>query len=143
MTARTKGVRGTRSVFSTGIDAVNKQTVSESLEPMARSAYQIYEVHSKSEIRPFIQSKTGIYVRGNAYYQLTKTETIQANKSIVVVDKNTNKAYTGEHARDLIGLPRGQATRVRPDHNPQYEIYVQSTSVNRALMPNTRVLVKR
>ena len=142
MTSRAKGVRGTRSVFSTGLDAVNKQTVSESLEPLPRSAYSIWDVKNKASIRPFVSQVTGNYVRGNAYYELTKTETIQAEKSIVVVDKNTNKAYTGEHARDLIGLPRGEATRVRPNHNPQYEIYVQSTSVNRALMPNTRVLVK-
>ncbi|MFE5867048.1 VWA domain-containing protein, partial [Streptomyces roseifaciens] len=30
--------------------------------------------------------------------------------------------------------------RIKPDHNDDFTIFVQSTSVNRKLVPNTRVL---
>jgi hypothetical protein len=35
-------------------------------------------------------------------------------------------------------VPRAQ---VKPDFNPDYEVYVQSTSVNRKLVPGTSLLV--
>lgn len=143
MTARTKGVRGTRNVFSTGVDAVNKSTVSQSLIPLSSSAYRLLPVGVVDRIDNFVRRSTGShYVPGMAYYQLTKTETIQARKDIVVVDKKTNKAYSGPEARHLIGLPDGQPIRVRPDHNPLYDIYVQSTSINRKLLAGTKVLVR-
>lgn len=143
MTNRAKGLRGTRSVFSTGVDAVNKSTVSQSLIPLSSSAYRLLSVGAVDRIDNFVRRYTGShYVPGMAYYQLTKTETIQARKDIVVVDKKTNKAYSGPEARHLIGLPDGQPIRVRPDHNPLYDIYVQSTSINRKLLAGTKVLVR-
>lgn len=140
MTARASGVRGTRSVFSTGADAVNKRTVKRNLTPVA--GYKEYDVKSKSRIDEFVSFRTGYYSTGMAYYQLTKTETIQPQKSILVREKATGVIYGGAEARHLIGLPDGQPVRVKPDHNPDYDIFVQSTSVNRNLMPNTKVLVK-
>lgn len=141
MDNRTKGVRGTRSVFSTGLDAVNKVTVATNLEPMPKNQYGLYDVGEKSRIDEFVRALGYNYVKGMGYYQLTKTETIQPQKNIIVVDKKTGVAYTGDNARHLIGLPDGVRVRVKPDHNPKYDIFVQSTSVNRNLMPNTRLLI--
>ena len=142
MTARATGVRGTRSVFSTGADAVNKKTVSQ-LVPLQSSDYDLYPVVRKARIDEYVVKDIGNvrYVKGKAYYQLTKTETIQPQKEIVVVEKSTAKAYGGPEARQLIGLPN-HAVRVKPDHNPDYDIFVQSTSLNRNLVPNTRILLK-
>lgn len=142
MTARTKGVRGTRSVFSTGVDAVNKATVSAALVPLSSNAYTLHPVNLAGRIDEFIRSMGQNYIAGMAYYQLTKSEKIQARKDIVVVEKGTNKAYSGPEARHLIGLPDGKEIRVRPDANPLYDIYVQSTSLNRKLVPGTKVLVR-
>lgn len=141
MAARATGVRGTKNVFSTGADTVNKQTVVKNLDPVDKSTYSIHPVAIRTSIKDYIvgvlskEFKTGI-----GYYQLTKTETIQANKKIMVVDKKNNNAYSGAHARDLIGLP-DKSVRVRPDANPRFDIFVQSTSNNRVLVPNTRFLV--
>lgn len=140
MTARATGVRGTRSVFSTGADAVNKRTVAKALTPLTKNAYNIHPVSLTSRIDDFINALTGYYVKGKAYYQLTKSEIIQPQKQIVVVEKKTGKAFSGPDARHLIGLPDTRI-RVRPDANPEYDIYVQSTSLNRKLVPNTNVLV--
>jgi hypothetical protein len=138
MTNRASGVRGTRNVFSTGADAVNKRTVTQSLKPL--SGYEIYTVREKDRIDHFVRSLGYEYYAGMGYYQLTKTETIQPQKNIIVVDKRTNKAYGGAEARNLIGLPNAPV-RVKPDYNPDYDIFVQSTSFNRNLVPNTRLVL--
>lgn len=144
MTARASGLdtNFTKSgLFSTGADAVNEQTVTSTLVPLNQHGYQLLPVHSKIRIDDRV-NKSGIPYRvGSGYYELSKTETIQPQKAIIVVDKGTGQAYTGQQARDLIGLPKSIALKVKPDYNPKYKIFVQSTSVNRNLMPNTEVLV--
>lgn len=140
MTARATGVRGTRNVFSTGSDAVNAKTV-RSLDTLKETAYDVFTVNTTSQISDAIRGAVGHYTAGIGYYQLTKSETIQANKKILVLDKKTLKAYGGDQARGLIGLPASGSVRVRPNANPDYEVYVQSTSHNRKLLPGTKVLV--
>lgn len=141
MTSRAKGVRGTKSVFSTGTATVNKTTVRQALNPLDRKSYRIHQVTADSRIDQFITNLGYSFRTGMGYYQLTKTETIQAAKQIVVVDKSNGQAYSGDEARGLIGLPN-KAVRVRPDHNPLYDIFVQSTSINRKLLRGTKLLVK-
>jgi hypothetical protein len=81
------------------------------------------------------------YAIGHGYYQLTKTETIQPRKQIVIREKQTNKVYGGDAARDILGLPRGTAIRVKPNANPSYDVFVQSTSVNRKVLKGTDLIV--
>ena len=141
MAGRATGIRGTRSVFGTGADVVNRSTVAHALRPLTTKDYALYDVPAAARIDEFVKGVRGSYVRGTGYYQLTKTETIQATKQIIVVERLTGRAYSGQQARDLIGLP-SRPVRVKPDYNPEYDIYVQSTSINRKLMPKTRLLVK-
>jgi hypothetical protein len=142
MTNRASGVRGTRSVFSTGVDAVNKSTVRSTLRALSSRDYSLHPVGSKSRIDEFITALGLPFRTGMGYYQLTKTEDIQAQKQVVVVEKSTGKAYAGPEARNLIGLPSDRTVRVKPDYNPEYDIFVQSTAPNRNLLPNTRLLVR-
>lgn len=139
MVARAKGVRGTKSIFSTGLDAVNAKTVHATLTPLTDS-FVLIPVSFAEEIRQRVERAGRLYTKGKAFYQLTKTEDIQATKKIAVRERSTGKIYTGPDARKLIGLP-DREVRVKPDHNPEYDIFVQSTSVNRKLVPNTQVLV--
>lgn len=139
MTARTKGVRGTRGVFSTGVQTVNKATVKQTLTPLTNFSHLF--VGDRIRIDEFVADTLGEYKRGHAFYQLTKTENIQPQKEVVVVDKKTGMVYGGSEARNLIGLDN-QTVRVRPDANPLYDIFVQSTSLNRILVPGTKVLVR-
>ena len=141
MVGRAAGVRGTRSVFGTGIDVVNKRTVSKNLTPLKSGAFQVLDSNTTAQIRDFVTAATGTYVRGNAYYQLRKRETIQPSKNVIIVERSTGKAYTGDAVRPLLGLPDGEYVDVRPDHNPNYDIFVQSTSVNRKVTPSDKVLV--
>lgn len=141
MEAREKGVRGTRSLFSTGLDAVNVKTVHATLVPLSKNTYDMIPVHQDSAIREYIQSRGLHYSIGKSFYQLTKTETIQASKQIAIREKATNKVFWGDSARDLLGLSRDIDVRVKPDINPEYDVFVQSTSVNRKLLRDTDVLV--
>lgn len=141
MEARQKGIRGTRSLFSTGLDAVNTQTVHSTLVPLSPASYDIIPVHQDSPIREYIYSRGLHYTIGKSFYQLTKTETIQPQKQIAIREKATNQVFWGEAARDLLGLPRDISVSVKPDINPEYDVFVQSTSVNRKLLRDTDVLV--
>lgn len=144
MQARSKGgFVGTRSLFSTGLDAVNAQTVHATLTPLQKGTYDIIPVHQDSPIRDYVYSRGLDYEIGKGFYQLTKTENIQPQKKIAIREKATGKVYWGDAARDLLGLPRGVQVRVKPDLNPEYDVFVQSTSVNRKLIRDTDLLVLR
>lgn len=142
MQSRTKGVHGTRSLFSTGVDAVNPQTVhAAGLTELPPRSYHMLKVVERGPIRETAYKQGHPYVLGHGYYQLTKTETIQPGKEVAVREKATGKVFTGRSARDLLGLPELMTVRVKPDHNPLYDVFVQSTSVNRVLLPGTELLL--
>jgi hypothetical protein len=141
MMGRTQGIRGSRAVFSTGAEAVNQDTIKAAgLTPVAPSKYQLIPVARNAAIREWVTECGHTYRTGAAFYQLSKSEKIQAQKQIAVLEKKTDRVYTGPEARSLLGLPDAEA-RVKPDHNDDFTIFVQSTSVNRKLVANTRLLL--
>lgn len=141
MVGRARGIRGSRAVFSMGAEAVNKDTIEAAgLKPVDPSGYQVIPVARDVAIREWVIESGHTYRTGGAFYQLSKTEKIQAKKQIAVLEKKTDRVYTGPQARALLGLPAVDA-RVKPDHNDDFTIFVQSTSVNRKLVSNTRLLL--
>ncbi|MFF2375611.1 vWA domain-containing protein [Streptomyces xiamenensis] len=141
MVGRTKGIRGSRAVFSTGAEKVNKDTIKAAgLTPVNPSQYQLISVTRDAGIREWVVESGHTYRTGGAFYQLSKSEKIQARKQIAVLEKKTDRVYTGPEARALLGLPDVEV-RVKPNHNDDFMIFVQSTSVNRKLVPNTRLLL--
>ncbi|MEU6933338.1 vWA domain-containing protein [Streptomyces sp. NPDC046374] len=140
MVGRTKGIRGSRSVFSAGA-AVSKQSIEAAgLTPANPSTFELIPVARDAGIREWVVASGHSYRTGCAYYQLSKSERIQARKQIAVLEKKTDRVYTGPHARALLGLPDDEV-RVKPDHNDEFTIFVQSTSVNRKLVAQTRLLL--
>jgi von Willebrand factor type A domain. len=150
MSNRTLGVRATKSVFSMDSTAVNTKTVnSKKLTPLSRDAYTLLDVKTSAPtfvIRDFVESfedehgNKREYEIGKAFYQLTKTETIQKNKAIAIQNIHSGRVYTGQEARDVLNLPNDDA-RIKPNHNDEYRIYVQSTSVNRKLVAPAKLLL--
>ncbi|WP_030554995.1 vWA domain-containing protein [Streptomyces exfoliatus] len=141
MVGRTKGIRGSRAVFSAGAEAVNKDTIKAAgLTPVKQSDYRLIPVARDAGIRDWVVESGHTYRTGGAFYQLSKPEKIQARKQIAVLEKQTDLVYTGPEARSLLGLPDVEV-RVKPDHNDEFTIFVQSTSVNRKLVSNTRLLL--
>lgn len=127
------------NVFGTGVDKVNAQTVKAVLVPLTPGSYEIYDVPDKVRIDEFVRGKNRRFFVGKGFYQLTKLETIQANKELLVVEKATGQAYGGAGVRPMLKLG-ADTVRVKPDHNPDYLIFVQSTANNRNLMPNTKMI---
>lgn len=141
MMSRSQGVRGSRNIFATDLTTVNKDTIKAAkLKPLVKGKFTTLNVDRPAPIREFVLSHDIPYVIGCAFYQLTKRETIQPQKVIAVRDKKSGKFYAGPDARQLIGLSNVEV-RVSPDFNPNYDIFVQSTSVNRKLVPGTTLLV--
>ncbi|MBI0377843.1 VWA domain-containing protein [Streptomyces albiflaviniger] len=141
MVGRAQGIRGSRAVFSTGAEAVNKDTIEAAgLTPVDPSKYQLIPVAREAAIREWVIECGHTFRTGCAFYQLSKSEKIQARKQIAVLEKKTDRVYTGPEARSLLGLPDTEV-RVKPDHNDDFTIFVQSTSVNRKLTPHTRLLL--
>lgn len=138
---RLRGDRGMgAAVFSTSTDAVNKGTIAAAaLTPLSPNNYLMLPVTEKVQIRSHVLTHGHQYVSGRAYYELSKRESIQPQKSVAVVDRKTGQVYTGPQARRILGLP-DMEVKVRPDYNPDYKIFIQSTSVNRNLVAGTQLL---
>ena len=142
MTNRAVGIRGSRTVFSTGAEAVNAQTIqAAALVPLKPVDYMLVPVTARTPIKAWVEDQCGISYRlGKAFYQLTKREMIQGNKALAVLENATSQVFTGDQVRDLLGLG-SMNVQVKPDHNADFTIFVQSTSVNRVLLPGTKLLV--
>lgn len=144
MTSRASGVRGTRTLFSNSADALNAHTVAAAgLTPLAPHRYT--QVHIKApdrvSVNTYIKDELGLTFRlGSVYYQLTKPEKVQANKAVLVQNKKTKQVFEGKAARDLLGLP-DMEVRVKPDVNPEFNVFIQSNSTNRLLIPETELLI--
>lgn len=110
------------------------------------SEVQLFPVSAKedsTQIRDFVEGRLNgtAMLKGAAFYQLVKTEDkIQDYKLIAIRDKETGQIFCGPEARDLVGLPRYGDARVRPDTAGKWQVFVQSTSVNRKVTVNTQVL---
>lgn len=153
MAGRARGVRGSNTLFAGGTDQVNAYARKKAgLKALPKTEYRLVNVTADdagTEIRPFVERETGrAYRPGEAFYQLalaeggTKTaERIQPHKKIMVRDRKSGRVYAGDQARDLLGLPSDREVRVKPEDNPKYQIFIQSTSVNRKLVAGTKLLL--
>lgn len=141
MQARASGVRGTRSLFSMDANTLNTAAVNAAgLQELPRKQFLMLDVPGVEQIKRFVESNGYIYQVGKAYYQLTKPEKIQPQKAIAVRRKSNGAVYMGPAARDILGLP-DMEVKVQPSVNPEFDVFVQSTSVNRNLMPGTKLLL--
>lgn len=141
MQNRALGVRGTKNIFqvNTKLNDITKLT------PADPGTYEIIPVTHVEEIRDFVEHTSAIrhnsYKKGCAFYQLTKSEEVQPSKQVAVLDMKTQKVYIGDDARQFVGLPLGQYVQAVPENHADRMIFIQSTSVNRKLVPNTMVLI--
>lgn len=141
MSGRTSGIRSYSNLFSTGEQTLNRDTVKAAkLKPIPLDTYTVLKVTKEFPIREYVQEQGHVYLIGKAFYQLTKTESIQPQKVVAIRNKKSGRFYTGSEARNLLGLPQMEV-RVRPDVNPKFEVFIQSTSVNRKLVPGTKLLL--
>lgn len=141
------GFRGTKSIFTMNSTTLNKATVSQAgLTPLHGGAYLMIPVVPEAGstgpivIKPFIDSLGHRFQIGKNFYELTKPEKVGLNKQIAILEKKTGKVFVGADARAVVGLPDTDV-RVRPDYNPEFTVFIQSSSNNRHLMPHTKLLI--
>ncbi len=132
--------RNMASVFSTlgGITIVVEKH--DDLVPVPAGRFQILRVDGNQAIKDFVEEQGLSFKKGRGFYEFMKTETIQERKEVVLMDDVTGDMFSGDKAREMIGLPYGMRGNIRPTTLPGFTIFVQSTSYNRKLIGGTRFL---
>lgn len=162
--ARAQGTRGTSTLFtnnvsaaqvaSSGLAAVNPDTFMIVPVALASTSQLPVVIPKKSitkrnpngikhvEIMPFIEETGRRYQAGSTFYELVKSEKWEPHKQVALIHRQTKQVYKGEQCKALLGLT-GTSTRVRPQpvKGGDYDVFIQSTSVNRHLPIGSRVLI--
>lgn len=138
MQARKQGVRGTKNLFTLATPKLSE--VKRKLTPLHPGQYRLFNVGDEAiRIDELVERETHrAYLRGEGYYQLVKREKVQPQKKIAIM--GSKGLFIGDEARDLLGLPDHEET-VGPTWSSEYDIYVQSTSNNRKMIPGQKLLV--
>lgn len=138
------GEKSTTKFFA-NLANVNVAEVRAQMVDVSSSVSWVY-VHPSDEgrqIREFVESKTGSpMLRGMAFYQLVKKEPkVQDHKRIAIRVKKTGEVFIGDAARQMLGLPQYGTVCLVPDDLGDFDIFIQSTSVNRKLNADTQVML--
>lgn len=139
---RTKGIRGS-SAFYADTSAVKATEVKQELRNITKrvKVIPVPQAYDGWKIQDFVEEKHGGYILGSAYYELSKREEVQDSKQIIVWDRKSGNYYTGREARDLIGIPNVGTIKLVPGSMPQFEVFIQSMSVNRKLVGGTKIVL--
>jgi hypothetical protein len=141
-TARSTGVRSTNKFYA-DLSTVSLTEVASQLTEITNQV-DVYVVDDRNDgvqIKDFVEAQGVAYVKGCAFYELSKTETVQEYKKIAIRDKKSGAVYGGQSARTLLGLPHYGEIKLTKGMHGQYEIFVQSTSVNRKLFKGTNLMI--
>jgi hypothetical protein len=109
-------------------------------DPVDPARFQVLRVDGDTPIKTFVEENALDFNIGRGFYEFTKPELIQERKEVVLMDRDTGDMYTGDLARELLGLPYGQRGTIQPKAIGEYIAFIQSTSANRKLLARTRFL---
>jgi hypothetical protein len=138
MTNLSRGVTN-KGVFDMSPTVVNHKTVAALKEIV--SGIEILPVKAAMDITTFITKQHGrTFRQGKYYFPLVKREKVGPQKNVVVRHKISGKVFGGPEVRTLLGLPDHEVS-IKPGINAEYDVFVQSTSTNRNLIPGHDLLV--
>lgn len=144
MQNRAAGVRGTKSFFNqVNAKDLTREQVQNNLNELLPNRYSIIlnDYPKATYIRDLVNEKLPLsYVVGTGYYALVKKETVQAKKKLVIQDNKSGKVYSGDAARQLLGISSDEV-KVAPGDFGMWTVFIQSTSPARNIIPNQKVLV--
>jgi hypothetical protein len=133
--------RGLNKIFNT---MMNREATSyyesADLRAVSPGRFQILDVEQDISIKAFVLENGLSFKVGRGFYEFTKTETIQAQKEIILMDRATGDLFEGGAAREILSLPMDATIRIKPSNLEKYVVFVQSTSANRKLIGKTRFL---
>lgn len=141
---RAEGKKST-STFYADLSKVDVATVRTQLTDISAevSMWPVLPQEDGAMVREFCEKRLGSggMLKGAAFYELTKLEKkVQDYKEIVIRDKASKMIYGGKAARDMLGLPHYGDVKLAPGNHGNYDIFIQSTSVNRKLPAGSSVL---
>lgn len=141
------GKKATRSFYTTDLTEVDVATVKAQLIDVSTQVtfWTVDTAHADMQIRDFCEEMSGAkMLKGAAFYELTKIEKeVQDHKQIALRERSTGKVFIGPAARDLLGLPAFGTVAVHPGNHAGYNVFIQSTSINRKLKLGTNVMYWR
>ena len=111
--------------------------------PVPPGRFQVLRTSPEAQsIKEFVLANSLNFKVGRGFYELTKPEDISSKKEIILQNVQTDDMYTGEAARTTVGIPLNAACKFSPAKfdTSIWRVFVQSTSYNRKLMPNTMFL---
>jgi len=137
---RTKGVRSTRSFYS-DLGDVTVRKARTALSEITRQV-EFITPSETCQIRTAIIDSGRTWIKGAAFYQLVKTEKkVQDYKMVALRVKTSGKVYCGQDARDMLGIGGAVGTvRLVPGDHAKFDVFIQSTSVNRKIPAGTEVM---
>jgi hypothetical protein len=146
MHARAAGVRSVKNLFEIDVSKLSVGTIERELEEISAREYAIWPVYQDTRADDFVNALHKAsrwheeFRLGSVHYQLTKPETVQPQKAVMIRRKRDGKVYGGRNARQLLGLPDFNV-KINPASAPDFDIFIQSTAPNRKLIKDTNVLV--
>jgi Mg-chelatase subunit ChlD len=149
--------RDYKKTFTVQQKRVVDQLAGRKVEPIKKSALSPYAVHpsrfqmfivdKRTRIDEFVREQGLHYEVGRGFYEFTKPEEVQAHKEVVLQDKATGEMFAGPKAKEILGIPShawAPDTKLKPKELTEvlvkYAGFIQSTSLNRILIPGTRFL---
>lgn len=140
--SRTRGIKATNTFYAS-LANLKKEDVQANLKDIT-SSVSVSIVGNREDgmqVRDFCIQRLGYFSPGRAFYELTKREkAVQDYKLIVIREKDTGRTYGGTNARQLLGIPTTGTASIAPGDHGSYDIFIQSTSVNRKLVGGTQLL---
>lgn len=138
-TMRSSGIKSSSNIFSVNTDNLTRSDIRSSLKEVKGS---LHHAQKDYVIKDMVENLIGRdFVKGMAYYELSKLELVQPYKEIVIVAKKDGKKFGGNEARQMLGLPN-QDTKVKPGDFGDWRIFIQSTSLNRKVKAGTSLFIK-
>ena len=106
------------------------------------SSIKVLDVSERLPIKKFLAKEKLPFVKGNAFYQLTKGEIIQDYKKLIVLRNSDQTPITGDNVRTALKIPKDKPDKFKLDFStiPDFSVFVQSTSHNRVLLPGTKMI---
>lgn len=139
--SRIRGQSATKKFFAeVNVGRQGVRTVKQGLKAEPAGRFRRLKVDKARSIKDFIESKYLLFQKGRVFYALSKPETVQSFKEILLQKRNDPALYGGDQVRNKLGIPSGQEGRVSPGNLGEWVIWVQSTSSNRKLLAKMEIL---
>ena len=137
--------RNISRLSGTEVEADTKDVQKDGLVPVEPGRFQVMKVPENCVIRDFVESNGIVFKKGRGFYELTKHETVQQYKEVIMQDRVTGEMFTGAQVREKLGLkPQTRVGGVKESLSSRsthaFRVFVQSTSYNRKLIGGTTFL---